>query len=1009
MGSEANQESTLADRGERRQLTALFYDIVGSTSFLERMDPEDFLRAQAEVHAEAAAAIERHGGAISQVHGDGGSAYFGYPTVMEDAAICAVRAALEIVESRKARVEVGSRVPLKVRVGIATGLVAVVRQPFQFDVVGLPVHLAARLQSEAEPGSVIVAQTTHELTRGAFKFAFIGTRRLKGLDEPQQLWRPEQELPAENRFHSLRLNKSPFLAREAEMSLLRRRWSSAVQSLGGSVIITGEPGIGKSRLADEFGTELVSSCTCERIILQCEPRGKATLLLPLLNALSWKFARQHSGGNFPQSVQQQLENFSPSIPRSSIEILAEYFGEARTPKHSVQSPQQSAIVRDELIEAAMHLIVGLARGLPLLLIIEDLHWADTFTETLALRLAQLARRSALLMIVTTRHPVSAEMNAAGFIDLSISRLPPAGVALLVSAVWHNRNPPDGLTRYIEQRSDGVPLFVEELARLTHARIVDSDAQQSDWASLIQPGGTTTIQDLAAVRLASLGSAKQIAQIASVLGREFMREHLTEVSRTAFPRDYVQADLDKLHRAGIIELVDDRGASFRFRHVLIQEAAYNSLLKSERCKLHDQIANLALTGRMHLTSDVLSWHLAMAGRTAEAVRFAIDAAEACSVRSAPREAYELLRRADNYLAYSFSDTNNGKENAQIRLRLLTAHATVATTLYGAGSEQARSAYLEGINFVREADDIDLETSFPLYWGWWFTAPDFRTQRSRSATIVEELNDVADTEIRLQSHHCAWATAFNTGRHEECLHHIVKGLDLYDERRAELSRTVYGGHDAKVCALGERAQSLWMLGRSGEAAASMLGCVRWASRTQHTGSMSHALDHALLLRYYQRRVRSVLSLCRRMQQLSEENNLPALMAKTQIFRGWALGRSSSLEAGLQLLEEGLALQRQTGTDEDSPVYCDMKAELLSKVGRSAEALEFLDDAIERFETTGHSFWLAELFRRRASIKSVVNAGSRAWESDLRRARAIANEQGAQKLLLRAEAVYAALDSR
>jgi predicted ATPase len=323
--------------------------------------------------------------------------------------------------------------------------------------------------------------------------------------------------------------------------------------------------------------------------------------------------------------------------------------------------------------------------------------------------------------------------------------------------------------------------------------------------------------------------------------------------------------------------------------------------------------------------------------------------------------------------------------------------VATALYGKGSPEACAIYDRGVDICRQRPVKERERWFPLYWGWWFTSPDRGTKRMRAQVIVNDLEAAVDPEVRLQALHCAWAASFHAGNHVECLNCIEQGLALYDPLRAVSSRIKYGGHDAKVCALAERALSMWLIGDDNAATESIEAAVRWAEDINHLGSLCHALDYAIMLARYQRNVSKVAALSYRMQELAETHSLRDWKVKSSIFNGWAvaLALSNSPSQGLRELKEGLTLQQAIGTDEDLPVYRDMLAEVLGLARDFRAAVQVLDNAIADAERTGNLFWAPQLYRRRARLRQAAGDPQDVCRVDLEHALALAQGQGAAAL--------------
>lgn len=996
--------------GERRQVTALFYDIVGSTELLNQLDPEELGLLLQDTHDAASAAIERNGGSLDQVMGDGGYAYFGYPISAEDAAESAVTAALELLE--RYQPHAGSRergLAPRIRIGIATGLVVInqrgsVWNPSQNSLVGLAPTLAARLQSIAEPNTVAVSNQTYRLTRWAFKYQNLGAIQIKGFEQPHHIWRPLEKHALSDRFSRTQRSQTPLVGREAELACILGCWRSAKSGKGHLVELVGEPGIGKSRLTSELRRELSNEGAAVRIF-QCQPRGNTRPLHPFIDGV--RLATQ-SGNDSPDEDVRGTRRKGGYLDR----ILADCSRQTRAMVSFLLAEDKQKLTRDssyvalsgdefrkQALDAALEVIEGWCREGPQILIIEDLHWMDTLTAALIERLAVEVEHLPMLLIVTSRNLPSPSSTGAQKVTILLHRLTTIMVADIVSAAWHPNPVLEGLAAFIADKSDGVPLFVEELAAFLNERTGSIKGDPAVWARALQDNAIATLDDLLAARLASLGDARKLAQTASVIGREFSLDLLSRLAEAVNPGLSIESDLATLLQARLVHRINvtDRPV-FRFQHVLVQEAAYSSLLKSQRRQLHSVIVDLMLNSTtMTLTDDVMAWHCEQARRGLLAVKYAISAGEASAIRSAPREAARMFELAGRCLEYC----EPGADTDDLMLRLLVAHGPVAVALFGKGSPEARAIYDKGVAICRERTVEDREKWFPLYWGWWFTSPNGVVKRKRSEVIIRDLATANQAEIRLQAFHCAWAANFHAANHAVCLHAIEQGLLLYDHDRARESRLKFGGHDTKVCGLGERAQLHWLCGNPDAAEEAIKAAVEWAEGIDHIGSISHGLENAILLRSYQRQFEEVASLADRLRVIAEKHSLTGIKAKSKVFAGWACAMTGSLERGLAEFKQGLTLHSSIGTDEDLPIYSQMHAELLERAGRFEEAKQALDMSISLARATSNLFWLPELARRRALIGRATGENPIVCQTDMLQALALAEHQGATALADRARA--------
>lgn len=995
--------------GERTQVTALFYDIVGSAELLNRLDPEEFGVVQRAVHLEALAAIRDRGGRIERMQGDGGCAYFGIPTSQEDAADAAVAAALEIVE-RCGKAGRQSVPPVQIRVGVATGLVVVADTnrttlPGQDEVIGIAPILAARIQAEAEPNGVAVSEATYQLTSNAFEFEPIGIRHVRGFTDPLRLWRPLARIPHRDRFSAYRRAATPLVGREDELDLSRRRWKRAVEGRGQFLFLQGEAGIGKSRLVAELRDELAEG-GFDIAVYQCQPRGDTRPLHPFLDRLKQGIAAERADSEpiDAAAVRHYLASQGLEPGEADAEVMAFLCGGSGDIAESgpALGDLSQEEIRSRALEATLGLVAGWSSTRPRLVVLEDVHWADTLTQSVIAELPERIASRPILVAATSREPVPADVAGDhNVLSIGLSRLGAEAVNEMVALLWESP-PPPGLAAFVYDKSVGGPLFVQELALLLKARFGGQESTQRDWDEAMRKEGILTLRDAIEARLAGLGDLRRIAQVASVIGRDFRLDLLSHIVDSKSLKAPLDKALQRLVDQGIVRRPAAADASYRFRHVLIHETAYDSLLKSERRTLHERIVDLVESGISTLPDGLVAWHCAQAGQPLKAAQHAVREAESCVVRSAVREADRLLVMAEEQLAACAGQP----EAEDSMLQLLTTRGPVAAALLGRGAEETRAIYERGVALCQQRTAGDRAKWFPLYWGWWFTAPDYGTQRDRSQIILRAMEGTSDPEARLQALHCAWATNFDAGAHAFCLQCVEEGLALYDEKRARRGRVRYGGHDAKVCGLGDRALAHWFMGEAAKSDESMAETMRWAEHIDHLDSTLHALEYALGLTWYRRDSAGVIAMADRMIAVASENALPGPIATAKIFRGWARAVGGALAEGHAELEEGFARQREIGTEENVSIYGSMQAEILVQTGRREEALAVLDKAIAHATQSGQVFWLAELHRSRALLRRALGSPLDAVEAELSLALDVAREQQAEALAARIRETQAKL---
>ncbi|MGA1832843.1 ATP-binding protein [Rhizobium wenxiniae] len=976
-------DARLRLEGERRQVTVLFYDIVGSTEILVRGDPEQYFRSVTILHTIAEAIVGSHGGYLHKRLGDGGSCFFGYPEQSEDAAESAVYAALELIRTVTTRAR-KTEDAFSLRIGIATGLVVFSSE--SDEIVGTAPILASRLQAVAEPNSVLVADATFELTRSKFVYRRVGEVKLKGFVMPNTLWRPEAKphapsLPSRKVGHAM-------IGRDWELSGLVNAWNAARAGSGGAFAIVGEAGIGKSRLISEFRRSIDEN----GLALQCNKRFEGQPFHPFIGFLETvvdpgvlkcgggplRDAFRAAGMEVDTEVAETIGAFTSDRSRATARNIrvADLTGRA---------------FRRHVIDAAVRLLCCSASAGPILIVFEDVHWADEMTLELLNNLCARALTLPILIIHTSRHSRVDE----GATKLSLTGLPSAAMRELVTSIWDGP-PPPGLSDFILEQCDGMPLYAEELAHFFRAKYA-SGQPVSEWKNLLMDGGVSSLNDLLSSRLAGAGAARRVAQFASVIGRVFTIGLIANLLEGA-DRDGLDTYLEDLAAHGIIEPSSNQAGTYQFRHVLLQDAAYSSLLKSDRRRIHKRIARLLVEKSVPPLPDAIAaWQCAEAGRHGDAVRFALMAAEACVLRSAMKEASLSLDLCTKEIA---SMSRQHPDRSELLLTMLQLQGVVATALEGEGSERARTIYSRAMQLVRRRPSATREDHFPAYWGWWFTAPNARTQRSRARILVEDMMAVNDTETRLQSYHCAWATSFHAGDHGFCLDCVERGLELYDPDRAVTNRTFFGGHDAKVCGLGESALSQLIIDKVDASENAINQSLEYAASIDHVGSLVHALYYALVLRRCQGRYEDVHVLGEKMLSLAGQHGLIASQARAHMYCGWAELMTSTTESGATRFQEGLALHQRSGTDDNLTIHSDMHSQVLQMIGKPREALSVLDSAISVGRKSGQWFWLAELYRQRARVRHEMGDRHARVKSDLARAVRIADTQGAAWLLRRAE---------
>ena len=710
---ELNQAELVAEPArrrdaERRHLTVMFCDLVGSTALSARLDPEDMWEVIRAYRAACARVIATYDGIIARFVGDGILAYFGYPLAHEDDAERAVRAGLDIIAAL-GPLETSAKQRVEVRIAIATGLVVVGDlisggASEQQAMVGDTPNIAARLQSLAEPGAVVVAASTRQLLGDLFTFRSLGRREVKGISEPIAVWAVEGGAASESRFEAVRTARSiGFVGRKAEIEFALSRQQLAWQGQGQAVLISGEAGIGKSRIVATLAESLALG-SHRRVRYQCSPYHTNSALHPFVAQLE-----RAAGIRSQDTTEQKLDKLEAMLALGTEQVanatpliaalLSIATGE-RYPPLGLSPVQQ----RRQTFAALLDQLEGLARQQPVLIVCEDMHWADATTLELFDLTVDRIRGLPILVLMTFRPEF--EPPWAGLANVSLlrlDRLDRQDTRALVEQVTVGRQLPGEMMTQIIDRTDGIPLFIEELTKMVlESGLLVEDAGRYRLDSPLPPLAIpATLQDSLMARLDRLAPVKEVAQIGAAIGRDFSYTLL----RCVAGRDdaTLSAALGQLEEA---ELLLRRGtppeASYSFKHALVQEAAYESLLKSRRQLLHKHIGDV-LRDKFPIIAEtepeILAYHFTEAGLNAVALEWWRKAGQHALKRSAYSEAIAHLGKAVA-LADELPDEPGRTMN---RLHLQIAYGRALRGSLGHSAPETVAAWTRARQFAADIND------------------------------------------------------------------------------------------------------------------------------------------------------------------------------------------------------------------------------------------------------------------------------------------------------------------
>ncbi|MBX6320317.1 MAG: AAA family ATPase [Rhodospirillaceae bacterium] len=989
-----------AAEGERRQLTVMFCDLADSVALSERLDPEDLRTVIRAFHACCAMVIANFDGHIAKYMGDGLLAYFGYPEAHEDDAERAVRAGLGIVEAVK-KLRFPGGLQLHVRVGISTGLVVV------GDVIGegaareeavsgdIP-NRAARMQAIAEPDTVVIGNVVRRLIGGLFECADLGKQLLKGFSEPMRLWRVVGESSIESRFEAIRAGLTPLVGRGAEMQLLLNAWARARASSGALVLVTGEAGLGKSRLVEEL-RQVLAAESMMAIGYQCSPHHKDSALYPVVAQLERAagFERSDEPARRAQKLEALLRRWSAQ-PARLMPLLA---GLLQLPV-SEPAAGDAEWQRESTLAALVSLIEELARRQPLLVIFEDAHWMDATTLRLVGLLVPRIRPLPVLVVVTHRPDFEPPWPAAGHVEsLSLRRFAARDCAAIIANLTDGKALPPGLLRRVVGRSDGVPLYVEELTKavLASGALAEEDGRLRLTGPL-PVAVPDTLQDSLLARLGRDRAAKEVAQVASAIGRQFSHELLLAVSPLS--RAETEGALQRLIRS---ELVFRRGtpprATYRFKHALLQDAAYATLLRRRRQRLHARIAEV-LEQRFADVVDgepeVLAHHWTGAGAGLRAARYWLRAGERAIGSSAMAEAQAHLRKAADLLAGLPEEA----ERLELELEVQCGLGTALQALSGPSAEETAAAWRRARALCRQTGRRDrlLHALYGLG-VYHFVRAEFVQSRAASEELLQTAEAADDAHGRAMAHRCLGADLFMIGDFAQARGNLERALSLLEAEEAGPGQTATGyAYDSAVVCLGYLSWDTFILGYPDTAQALCRRLLGRARALKHPHTLAYAFDAACTLFQLFGIRRHVERQAARLLALAEKQDFAFWRAQALLYQAWAASGGPQAEGAVKALRDGLHAHWATGAQVFTPFHQGLLAEGCCRIGGVEDGLALVGQALAQSERTGERWFAAELHRIRARLNACCADRAEA-EADLAVALDIARAQGARLWELRA----------
>jgi class 3 adenylate cyclase/tetratricopeptide (TPR) repeat protein len=976
---------------ERRQVTVMFADMVGSTALSAKLDPELLGGLIRRYQDAVAGAIGRYGGFVAKFMGDGVLAYFGFPRAFEDAAERAVRAAIGIL-SEVGAIEAPDGARVQARIGIATGLVVVgeiigTGMAQERTIVGETPNLAARLQALAGPDCIIISESTQKLLGGLFELTHAGEHELKGFARPVPAWRVCGEASVESRFAAIRTGGLPLIGRAHEMGLMRERWHLAQQGEGQIVTVIGEAGIGKSRMIEALQQEVAGEAHA-RINLQCSPYHSDSALYPVIQYLNRVagFAPGDPADARAEKIRALLAARHIADP-AARPLLAELLSVPLA--ETAATPQSPAQRKASTLALIVEIMARTGDGDPVAIVLEDAHWIDATTLEMMTRLTDSIARARLLAVVSARPDfVPPWLGRPHATLVTLGRLGRPECMQVVAGVAAAHGLAADTIATIVAKTDGVPLFLEELTR----SVMESAGEGS--------AVPATLKDSLMARLDRLGGAREIAQIAAVIGRQFTFAILEAVSGKGSGE--LEGMLAKLVASGIV-FPEESGLerSFIFKHALVRDAAYESLLLMRRREWHGRVAQ-ALEQRFGDVAarepELLAYHFGEAGLLSLACDYRMRAGDQVVSRSAYVEAIAHFT-AGLKLAEALPPQEGLRRQLQFWLKLGSA----SVVAHGLQSVEAEKAYTKASEIGEQLGDGP--ASFQAKWGLWINANLRRKTalaRDRASELVSLAQQSGDRELLLEAYHCQLSTAHFRGDVRGALEGCRHAIALYDMTEHRHLAHAFGGHDPGVCAHAQCGNSWQLSGEEQQARQHFTQAIALAEMLDHPNSLGHGLHNIGIGHQLGGDREATYTAAHRAAALAEKFNLPPWRASSLILVGWATATGAGLADAVRLIDAEIA--NATAVGPLPQYYLGLAAEVLLAAGRPADALGHLDRAIAGIDEAGIGIYLPEIYRLRGACLLALDRQNKAEaRSAFAIAVDIAKRQGAVIFEHRAQASF------
>jgi class 3 adenylate cyclase/predicted ATPase len=1000
-------EASRGDEAERRQVTVMFSDLVGSTALSAYMDPEDLREIISAYQQCAVEAVRRFDGFVARYMGDGVLVYFGYPQAHEDDAERAIRAGLELITAVTA---LKTRAFLQTRVGMATGLVVIgdligSGASQERGVVGETPNLAARLLGIAEPNTVVICNSTRRLLGNLFELEDLGPRVIKGIDRPTRAWAVLQASSVASRFEALHpMGLTALVGRKEELELLQRCWFKATGNEGQVVLLSGEAGIGKSRLTTAF-LEFLADEGHVRLRYFCSPQHTDSALYPIVGQM--ERAAGLTRVDPPQTKLDKLDSVLKQTSTSAQDaaLFAEMLSlpnDGRYPTLELTPHQR----RQRTLEALVLQGEALARSCPVLMVFEDAHWADPTSLELFGRVVDWVRTRSVLLIVTFRPDFEPGWAGKHVTPLSLTRLAPREVGVIIDHIVGNNPLPANIRQDIIERTDGIPLFVEEMTKAVLEAESEGEGQRA--AALVPSRASAVPATLHAslmARLDRLGPAKELAQVGAAIGREFSHFLLTAVVRK--PEMELQTALDRLIGAGL--LLQQGGApsaTYLFKHALVRDAAYSTLLREPRRALHARIAETLESQFADICEnqpELLARHCTEAGLIEKAAALWGKAGLRSAQRSALVEASEQLRRALDQIATLTATPALRREEIKLQVALITPFLHVS----GYAAPETRAAVERARLLIEQAEALgeppeDPLLLFSVLYGFWvanLVAFNGDVMRQLAAQFLALADKQTATGALMMGHRLMGLSLLHTGDLVNGGAHLNRAITLYDPAEHRPLATRFG-QDIGAATLSWKSLACWLLGYPQTALADAEQALKVAREMGHSATLMYVLNFSAWTNIFCGNYAVANALVDEFSALKDKTGSLFWGAWGMMQRGFLMALTGKAPDAVQTITSGLTAMRATGTTMWMPLWLSYLTRANAEIGQFDDVRRGIGEAIVAVEAAKERWCEAEVNRIAGEIALLSPKPDLAKaEAYFERALAVAREQEAKSWELRA----------